>query len=169
MTDHHMSRRALIAAATAVPFAYALGGVAAPAAAAEALPAPAAHWAFDEGTGTSATDTSGNPGRPPPSRTRSRPTRSPSWRSTSPADPTSHVIRAARSDHLTVGPEVPSTDAQWARIEPLLPDRTVTCSTSPTIATEQRASPFTAAHPSSACPAAGSVRPGSSHGAAGCG
>jgi alpha-N-arabinofuranosidase len=60
MTDHRMSRRALIAAATAVPFTYALGGIAAPAAAAEALPAPAAHWAFDEGTGTSAADTSGN-------------------------------------------------------------------------------------------------------------
>ncbi|WP_327242661.1 hypothetical protein [Streptomyces sp. NBC_01320] len=66
MTDHHMSRRTLMAAATAVTFAYALGGVAAPAAAAEALPAPAAHWAFDEGTGTSPADTSGNGCAPSP-------------------------------------------------------------------------------------------------------
>ncbi|MCX4993396.1 transposase [Streptomyces sp. NBC_00568] len=28
------------------------------------------------------------------------------------------------SDHRIVGPVVPLTDAQWARIEPLLPDRT---------------------------------------------
>jgi transposase len=27
-------------------------------------------------------------------------------------------------DQLVVGPGVPLTDAQWARIEPLLPDRT---------------------------------------------
>ncbi|MFE6051880.1 transposase [Kitasatospora sp. NPDC056446] len=27
-------------------------------------------------------------------------------------------------DHLVVGPGVPLTDAQWARIEPLRPDRT---------------------------------------------
>lgn len=32
--------------------------------------------------------------------------------------------RAFRSDHRIVGPCVPLTGAQWARIEPLLPDRT---------------------------------------------
>jgi len=32
--------------------------------------------------------------------------------------------RAFLSDHQTVGPVVPLTDAQWARMEPLLPDRT---------------------------------------------
>ncbi|GAA1353308.1 alpha-L-arabinofuranosidase C-terminal domain-containing protein [Streptomyces beijiangensis] len=59
-----ISRRTLIAAAGAAPFAYALGGAvpasAATTAEAVALPAPAAHWAFDEGTGTTAADASGN-------------------------------------------------------------------------------------------------------------
>ncbi|MFF4516775.1 transposase [Streptomyces mirabilis] len=32
--------------------------------------------------------------------------------------------RVCRLDRLVVGPGVPLTDAQWARIEPLLPDRT---------------------------------------------
>ncbi|MFJ1535988.1 transposase [Streptomyces mirabilis] len=32
--------------------------------------------------------------------------------------------RVCRLDQLVVGPGVPLTDAQWARIEPLLPDRT---------------------------------------------
>lgn len=34
------------------------------------------------------------------------------------------VARRLRSDHPIVGLVVPSTDAQWARIEPFLPDRT---------------------------------------------
>ncbi|WP_329116816.1 alpha-L-arabinofuranosidase C-terminal domain-containing protein [Streptomyces sp. NBC_01465] len=59
-----ISRRTLIAAAGAAPFAYALAGAApasaAPTAEAVALPAPTAHWAFDEGAGTTAADASGN-------------------------------------------------------------------------------------------------------------
>ncbi|WP_371611774.1 IS5 family transposase [Streptomyces clavifer] len=35
----------------------------------------------------------------------------------------SHSSRPFRSDHLIVGLSVSLTDAQWARIEPLLPDR----------------------------------------------
>ncbi|MET9463176.1 transposase, partial [Streptomyces canus] len=34
------------------------------------------------------------------------------------------AFRAFRLDQTVVGPGVPLTDAQWARIEPLLPDRT---------------------------------------------
>ncbi|MFJ6686922.1 transposase [Streptomyces werraensis] len=34
------------------------------------------------------------------------------------------LVRQFRSDQSVVGPGVPLTDAQWARIEPLLPDRT---------------------------------------------
>ncbi|WP_420919153.1 transposase [Streptomyces olivaceus] len=33
-------------------------------------------------------------------------------------------VPSARGDQLVVGPGAPLTDAQWARIEPLLPDRT---------------------------------------------
>lgn len=35
-----------------------------------------------------------------------------------------HGSRQFRLDQLVVVPVVPLTDAQWARIEPLLPDRT---------------------------------------------
>ncbi|WP_437043427.1 transposase [Streptomyces sp. enrichment culture] len=34
------------------------------------------------------------------------------------------LTRPFRSDHLIAGLVVPLSDAQWARIEPLLPDRT---------------------------------------------
>ncbi|MEV6796392.1 alpha-L-arabinofuranosidase C-terminal domain-containing protein [Streptomyces sp. NPDC051320] len=62
----HISRRTLIAAASAAPFAYALGSARAasaapnPAATTAALPGPAAHWAFDEGSGSTAADAAGN-------------------------------------------------------------------------------------------------------------
>ncbi|MFJ5114757.1 IS5 family transposase [Streptomyces sp. NPDC088551] len=35
-----------------------------------------------------------------------------------------NTSRPFRSDHLIVGPDVPLAGAQWARIEPLFPDRT---------------------------------------------
>ncbi len=53
-----------------------------------------------------------------PSRTNSRVDRGP-WGALVP-----RTARPFRSDHLIVGLDVPSTDVQWARIEPLLPDRT---------------------------------------------
>lgn len=37
--------------------------------------------------------------------------------------PSAEAARRLRLDQLVVGPGVPLTDAQWARIEPLLPDR----------------------------------------------
>ncbi|WP_406503843.1 alpha-L-arabinofuranosidase C-terminal domain-containing protein [Streptomyces sp. NBC_00212] len=57
------SRRAIVTALGALPLAGAIGPAlaGAPARAAEsALPAPVAHWAFDEGTGTTAADSSGH-------------------------------------------------------------------------------------------------------------
>ncbi|MFG2146367.1 alpha-L-arabinofuranosidase C-terminal domain-containing protein [Streptomyces sp. NPDC048696] len=60
---HRPGRRTVLTALGALPLAGAIGpALAAPAArAAETLPAPVAHWTFDEGAGTTAADSSGGP------------------------------------------------------------------------------------------------------------
>ncbi|MFK8908568.1 alpha-L-arabinofuranosidase C-terminal domain-containing protein [Streptomyces sp. YS-3] len=57
------SRRTLVTALGVLPLAGAVGPAfaASPARAADALPAPVAHWAFDEATGTTAADSVGGP------------------------------------------------------------------------------------------------------------